>query len=62
MIRFIVLSGLIVDVNKSREIYYPFDSRWENNKSDSGSIQYVLTLKTYKLEVYASMIKINHLS
>ena len=27
MIRFIILSGLRVDVNRSREIYYSFDSR-----------------------------------
>ena len=48
MIRFIIFSRFRVDVNKSREIYYSFDSRYENNKSHSGPVQYVLTLKTYQ--------------
>ena len=48
MIKFIILSGLRVDVNRSREIYYSFDSREENNKSHSSPVQYVLTLKTYQ--------------
>ena len=62
MIRSIILSGFRVDVNRSREIYYSFDSRLENNKSYSGLVQYVLTLKTYQLEVSTSMIKTNHLN
>ena len=62
MIKFIILSGLKVDVNRSREIYYSFDGRYENNKSHSGLVQYVLTLKTYQLEVSTSMIKTSHLS
>ena len=48
MIMFIILSRLRVHVNISREIYYLVDSRYENNKSYSGSVQYVLTLKTYQ--------------
>ena len=48
MIRFIILSGLRVHANRSREIYYSFDSRYENNKTHSGLVQYVLTLKTYQ--------------
>ena len=62
MIRSIILSRLRVYVNRSREIYYSFDSHKENNKSHNGPIQYVLTLKTYQLEVSTSMIKTNHLS
>ena len=62
MIRFITLSGFRVDVNRSREIYYLFDSCYENNKSHSSPIQYVLTLKTYQLEISTSMIKTNHLN
>ena len=45
MIKFIILSGFRVDVNRSREIYYSFDSRYENNKSHSGPVQYDFTLK-----------------
>ena len=48
MIRSIILSGLRVHVNISREIYYSFDNRSEDNKSYSGPTQYVLTLKTYQ--------------
>ena len=48
MIRFIILSGLRAHLNRSREIYYLFDSREENNKLHSGPVQYVLTLKTYQ--------------
>ena len=48
MIKSIILSGLRVHVNRSHEIYYSFDSRYENNKSHSGPVQYVLTLKTYQ--------------
>ena len=44
----IILSGLRVHANRSHEIYYSFDSREENNKSHSGPVQYVLTLKTYQ--------------
>ena len=40
----------------SRKIYYSI------NKSHSGPIQFVLTLKTYQLEVTTSMIKTNHLN
>ena len=46
MIRSIILLGLRVHINRSREIYYSFDSRYENNKFHSGLVQYVLTLKT----------------
>ena len=45
----------------SRDIYYSIDSHYENNKSHSCPVQYVLTLKTYQLEVTTSMIKTNHL-
>ena len=62
MIRSIILLGLRVHANISREIYYSIDSHYENNKSHSGPVQYVLTLKTYQLEVTTSMIKTNHLS
>ena len=62
MIRSIILSGLRVHVNISREIYYSIDSCYENNKSHNGPVQYVLTLKTYQLKVTTSMIKTNHLS
>ena len=62
MIKSIILSGLRVHANTSREIYYSIDSHYENNKSHSGPVQYVLTLKTYQLEVTTSMIKTNHLS
>ena len=62
MIKSIILSGLRVHVNISRKIYYSIDSHYENNKSHSGSVQYVLTLTTYQLEVTTSMIKTNHLS
>ena len=62
MIKSIILSGLRVHANISREIYYSIDSHYENNKSHSGPVQYVLTLKTYQLEVTTSMIKTNHLS
>ena len=48
MIRSIILLGLRVHANRSREIYYSFDSCSENNKSHSGPVQYVLTLKTYQ--------------
>ena len=48
MIIFIILLGLKVHVNKSREIYYSFDSRYYNNKSHNGLVQYVLTFKTYQ--------------
>ena len=48
MIRSIILSGLRVHVNISREIYYSIDSRYENNKSHNSLVQYVLTLKTYQ--------------
>ena len=62
MIKSIILSGLRVQANISREIYYSIGSHYENNKSHSGPVQYVLTLKTYQLEVTISMIKTNHLS
>ena len=62
MIKSIILSRLRVHANISREIYYSIDSHYENNKSHSGPVQYVLTLKTYQLEVTTSMIKTNHLS
>ena len=62
MIKSIILSGLRVHANISREIYYSIDNLYKNNKSHSGPIQYVLTLKTYQLEVTTSMIKTNHLS
>ena len=48
MIRSIILSGFRIDINISRKIYYSIDSRYKNNKSHSGPIQYVLTLKTYQ--------------
>ena len=48
MSRSIILSGLRVHANRSREIYYLFDSRKENNKSHSGPVQCGLTLKTYE--------------
>ena len=48
MIKSIILSGLRVHANISREIYYSIDSHYENNKSHSGPVQYVLTLKTYQ--------------
>ena len=48
MIKSIILLGLRVYVNISREIYYLIDSRYENNKPHSNPIQYVLTLKTYQ--------------
>ena len=48
MIKSIILSELRVHVNISREIYYSIDNRYENNKSHSGPVQYVLTLKTYQ--------------
>ena len=48
MIKFIILLGFKVDVNRSREIYYSFDSRYETNKSHSDPVQYILTLKTYQ--------------
>ena len=48
MINSIILSGLRVHVNISREIYYLIDSRYQNNKSYSSPVQYVLTLKTYQ--------------
>ena len=47
MIKSIILSRLRVHANISREIYYSIDSCYENNKSHSGLVQYVLTLKTY---------------
>ena len=62
MIKSIILSGLRVHANISHEIYYSIDSHYENNKSHNGPVQYVLTLKTYQLEVTTSMIKTNHLS
>ena len=62
MIKSIILSRLRVHANISREIYYSIDSHYENNKTHSGPVQYVLTLKTYQLEVTTSMIKTNHLS
>ena len=62
MIRSIILSRLRVHVNISREIYYSIGSRYKNNKSHGGLVQYVLTLKTYQLEVTTSMIKTNHLN
>ena len=62
MIKSIILSGLRVHANISHEIYYSIDSHYENNKYHSGLVQYVLTLKTYQLEVTTSMIKTNHLS
>ena len=46
MIKSIILSGLRVHVNISREIYYSIDSLYNNNKSHNGPVQYVLTLKT----------------
>ena len=48
MIKFIILSGLRVNANISREIYYSIDGHYENNKSHSGLVQYALTLKTYQ--------------
>ena len=48
MIRSIILLRLRVHVKRSRKIYYSFDSCYENNKSHSGPVQYVLTLKTYQ--------------
>ena len=48
MIKSIILLGLRVHVNRSREIYYSFDSHLENNKFHSSQVQYVLTLKTYQ--------------
>ena len=48
MIKSIILSGLRVHVNINCEIYYSIDNRYKNNKSHSGPIQYVLTLKTYQ--------------
>ena len=62
MIKSIILSGLRVHANISREIYYSIDNRYENNKSHNGLVQYVLTLKKYQLEVSTSLIKTNHLS
>ena len=62
MIKSIILLGLRVYANISREIYYSIDNHYENNKFHSGPIQYVLTLKTYQLEVTTFMIKTNHLS
>ena len=63
MTKSIILSGLRVHVNISREIYYSIDDCYENNKSHNSPVQYVLTLKTYQqLEVTISMIKTNHLS
>ena len=62
MIKSIILLELRVHVNISREIYYSIDSRYEDNNSHSGPVQYVLTLKTYQLEVTTSMIKTNHFS
>ena len=62
MIKSIILLGLRVHANISHGIYYSIDSCYENNKFHSGLIQYVLTLKTYQLEVTTSMIKANHLS
>ena len=46
--RSIILLGLRIHVSRSCEIYFSFDSRLENNKSHSGPVQYVLTLKTYQ--------------
>ena len=60
MIKSIILSGLRVHANINREIYYSIDSLYKNNKSHSGPVQYVLTLKTNQLEVTTSMIKTNH--
>ena len=48
MIKSIILLGLRVYVNISREIYYSIDSRYENNKPHSNPVQFVLTLKTYQ--------------
>ena len=48
MITSIIFSGLRVHVNISHEIYYSIDSGYKNNKSNSGPVQYVLTLKTYQ--------------
>ena len=48
MIKSIILSGLRIHANIIREIYYSNDCRYENNKSYSGPVQYVLTLKTYQ--------------
>ena len=48
MIKSIILSGLRVHANRSREIYYSIDSLYKNNKSHSGPVQYVLTFKTYQ--------------
>ena len=48
MIKSIILSRLRVHANISHEIYYSIDSCYENNKSHSGLVQYVLTLKTYQ--------------
>ena len=42
----IILLGLRVHANISREIYYSIDSLYKNNKSHNGPIQYVLTFKT----------------
>ena len=48
MIMSIILLGLKIHANISREIYYSTGSHYENNKSHSGPIQYVLTHKTYQ--------------
>ena len=48
MIRSIILLGLRVHVNISREIYYSINSHYENNKFHNSPVQYVLTLKTYQ--------------
>ena len=48
MIKSIILSELRVYVNINREIYYSIYNLYENNKSHSGPVQYVLTLKTYQ--------------
>ena len=46
MIKYIILSGLRVHANISREIYYSIDSLYKNNKSHSGPVQYVLGIIT----------------
>ena len=48
MIKSIILLGLRIHANISHEIYYSIDNSYENNKSHSGPVQYVLTLKTYQ--------------
>ena len=43
--RSIILSRLRVHINRSREIYYCFDSRYENNKSHNLYLHEFLILR-----------------